>query len=401
MAYFAPFVDDAGLHLPAYNDVFQYLLTQYAAIYGQGIVADISTSDVQSISIFALMIMDAYNTAQAVFNGMSPQNAVGIQQDALYLLNGITRDEATFSTAPGTVHGTVGFTLVGRVAQDQNGNLWTIPTVTIPTGGVATIVLTCQTPGPVTAGSGQINIKNNPTAGWTSVTNTAAATPGAPIETDSNFRARQVVSVALPSQTEVTGTIAALGQLAGVTRVAQGIPTPGGPGTSVENPTGAADSWGNPAHSISMVVEGGNSLDVATAIYNNKTPGALTNGSTTVNVTDPITGAVMGISFYFSTAVPIFVAVTLTPLPGYTTATTIAIQNAIAAYLNTLGIGELVSISALTAAAMAVNPNLSNPIFSITLLEAGLSSGSESGTDININFHSNATGNPANVAVTT
>jgi uncharacterized phage protein gp47/JayE len=397
MAYFPPYIDVTGLHIPVYNDIFDYLLEQYTAIYGQSVTSNISTTDVQSISMFALMINDSFETAQAIFNGLSPSKAIGAQQDSLYKLNGIARAGATFSTATVTVTGTPNYNMAGRVAADNNGNLWDLPSsFVIPSGGSVDVTAVCETSGPVNAAIGAINLMNNPVVDWTSVYNAAAAFPGTPVEPDSAFRARQALSVVLPSQSLFAGTLAGVAAVVGVTRY-------GG----VENPTGVTDANGTPPHSISVVVEGGANADIAQAIYLNKTPGCLTNGTVpagngvTVNVSDPITGQTMPISFYRPTAVPIFVYCKIVALQGYTTVTASAIQTAIVNYLNTLQIGEDLTISALYGAALTVMPNLSQPMFSIIQMQAGLSSGSLGTTDITIAFNAVVKGIAANVTVTT
>jgi uncharacterized phage protein gp47/JayE len=402
MAYFAPYVDATGLHVPTYQDIYSYILTQYCGIYGVTLSQNLSTSDIQDITNRALMINDCMNMLQLVWNGMSPVTAIGVQEDMLYKLNGITRNAATYSTVSLSITGTPLATLSNLVAADQSGNLWNLPTSFVLDGsGNATVIGTAQNIGAIVAAASSVTIMQTPTANWNSVTNAAAAIPGAPIETDSEFRARQAISVALPSQSLVVGTLGAIGAIDGVTRYSVGIATPGGPGTSIENPTGSTDSWGNPAHSITMVVEGATDLEVATAIYTNKTPGAYTNGSTMVPVTDSTTLVVEDIRFYRPTYTPIYVSLTIEPLPGYTSATTAAINAALVTYLNDLQIGENVTISALYAAAMAVMPTILAPLFSITALTAGTTSGPVGTIDIPIAFNAVAQTVTGNIVITT
>lgn len=401
--YFAPYIDGTGLHIPAFADINAYYQTNYANIYGQSISGNVSTSDVQSNTNLALIANDCMNLLQAVFNGMSPVGAIGAQQDTLYKLNGVDRNDPTYSTALCNLTGQAGSTITNCVALDQLGNLWNLPTsVTFDGSGNATgVTVMAQVLGAITASSGTITRFQTPTADWFSITNPAAAIPGAPVETDSNYRARQAISQELPSQSLVTGTLAAIGAIDGVTRYAVGIPTPGGaPGTSIENPAGATDSWGNPAHSITMVVEGATDLQVATAIYINKTPGALANGSTTVAVVDPVTGVSNNISFDRPSYTSIYVSLTIEALAGYTSATKAAIQAALVAYLNELKIGENVTISALYAAAMAVMPSILTPLFSITALTAGTSASPVGTTDIAIAYNAVATTVSGDIVIT-
>ncbi len=400
--YFAPYVDATGLHIPTYSDIYNYELTQYCGIYGITLSQNLSTSDIQDITNRALMINDCMLTLQLVWNGMSPSGAIGVQQDQLYKLNGIARNAATYSTATLDLTGTPSIGVTGGfVAADQNGNLWSIGSFAFDGSGNAIVTGTCQTLGAITASANTINKIQTPSAVWYTVNNPAAAIPGAPQEKDSDFRARQAISVALPSQSLLIGTLGAIGTIDGVTRYATGIPTPGGPGTSIENFTAATDYWGNPEHSITMVVEGATDLEVATVIYINKTPGAFTNGSTSVAVTDPTTGIPETISFYRPTYVPIYVSLTVEPLGGYTSATTDAIQAALVTYLNELQIGENVTISALYAAAMAVMPSILTPQFSITALTAGTAPTPVGTTDITIAFNAVASTVSGNIVVTT
>ena len=370
--YVAPYVGPAGLVVPSYQSILADNLQAFLNIYGQNQYVGQDSPIYQLLSIISLKQSDTNLALQLAYNQSSPQTAVGAGLDRAVKMNGLARLPYTFSTAPVTLTGTAGKTITNGAAQDQNGNLWSLPTPLTFTGSTLSTVATCTTPGNVTASVGTITIIATPTLGWTSVTNTAAATPGAPVETDSELRARQSISVALPALTPLAATVAALLATSGVTRIAPGYPTPGGPGSSIENPTGATDSWGNPAHSVSFVVEGGTDLAVATTIYDKKTIGCFTNGTTTVAVVDPSTGYTEDISFYRPTYEPVFV---LMALQGYgatpTSATLTAVQTALVTYLNELSIGETVSLAALTYEAMAINASLTAPGFGVQAVSMG------------------------------
>jgi hypothetical protein len=287
------------------------------------------------------------------------------------------------------------------VAQDQNGYLWDIPQGTnLGNSGTINVTAICETLGAVSAQPNTINIVSVGPGGWMSVNNAAKAATGQPVEGDSQFRARQAVSTSIRSKTLVAGTLAAIAETPNVTRYNPGTPSPDGTSSSVENPTGADDYFGNPPHSISMVVEGGLDLDVATAIFNNKTPGTDLNGTTVVLVTDPNTGNSMNISFFRPTYVPIYVTLTVHGLTGYSSAVTTLIQTAIVNYLNALQIGESLTISGLYAAAMAVMPNILLPQFSIQSIKAGTSATPTGTTDIAVNFNQVVEGVTGNVVVT-
>ena len=367
--YAAPSVSSAGLVVSTYEAILADNLQSYLNIYGQNQYVGVDSAIYQLLSIISLKQSDVSLAAQLAYNQSSPVTAVGAGLDRAVKMNGLARNAYTYSSAVLTLTGSG--TITNGYAQDQNGNLWALPSPTTITGGSSNVTATCTTPGNVTAEAGAINIISTPTSGWLSVTNLSAATPGNATEADSALRARQAISVALPALTPIGATVAALLAVAGVNRVAPGYATPSGPGTSIENPTGSVDYWGNPPHSITMVVEGGANSDVATAIYLKKTIGCLTNGTTSVVVTDPNTSNTETISFYRPTPLAICVLISVHGLSGFTSTTQTAIQTGLVDYLNSLDIGEAVVYSELYGAALTARSNPDQPTFSIRALTSG------------------------------
>jgi uncharacterized phage protein gp47/JayE len=371
-AYVPPSVGPAGLTTASYASILADNLQSYLNIYGANQYVGPDSAIYQLLSIVSLKQADTNAGLQLAYNQASPLTAVGVGLDRVVKMNGLARLPFSYSTALVACVSAANVILTNAFVQDQNGNLWALPTSTPLVTGTTNVTVVCTTPGSVTAEVGTINIIATPTNGWTSVSNASAAVPGASVEADSALRARQAVSVALPSVTPTAATVAAILAVSGVTRVAPGYPTPGGPGTSIENPTGAVDSpWGNPAHSITMVVEGGPPLSVATTIYNKKTIGCFTNGTTSVVVTDPVTGYETTISYYQPSYVQPYIGMYVHGLSGFTSTTLAAIQTALVNYLNSLAIGEGITYSALYGAALAVTPNLSQPEFSIKSVTLG------------------------------
>lgn len=390
MTYSPPSIGPAGLTVPTYQDILADNILQFQKIYGSNQYLSEDSPQYQFISALSLKMADTMAALQYSYNQSSPLTAVGAGLDRIVKLNGIARLPYTYSTALLTLTGTAGAVIANGVAQDSNGNQWLLPaSVTIPSGGTLSGVLaTCTTAGNVVAEPGTITIIGNPQAGWLTVTNPSAAIPGNPVETDSQLRARQAISVSLPSQTMLDGVIAAIAAVAGVTRY-----------NVVENDTNETDGNGNPPHSLTAVVEGGTELAVATAIYEQRGIGCYTNGSTAVNITDPETLLVTTIRFDLPTYVPIYVSLSIHALTGFTSAMPALVQQAITNYLNELQIGEIVTLSALYAAAMAVAGPLTNPAFSIRALTMGLSP-SPSGTgDISMEFDQVAEGISSYVVV--
>lgn len=390
MAYTAPSVGTAGLVIPSFDDIFNFLLANFQSIYGATVDLEPASSDYQLLSIFALALSDSEQMGQLVYNNQSPNFAVGAGLSSLVKLNGLARKVATASTCVVTVVGVNGTTIPAGQVQDINGNLWDLPPNITIMGGSLDVLATAQELGAINiTAPNQITTIVTVTAGWLSVNNNSnVAAVGQPVETDAQLRARQAISTELPSISPLAGTIAAIAAVPGVTRY-----------NVLENPTGSTDAFGNPPHSITAVVEGGTLVDIATAIYLKKTIGCFTNGTITVPITDPNSGNVTDISFDLPTDVQIYVIVNAHLLAGGTSATITAIQTALVNYLNSLQIGELVSYGALIAVAMSVNPNLSAPIVSVHSLFFARTPTPTTITDVVLLFNEVADGLAINVQV--
>ena len=356
MPYSPPSIGSAGLTIPQYADYLNYLISQFLGIYGSACYLGPDSADYQDIAVRALAAANTCQALQGVYLSLNPQTAIGPSLDLCGALIGTPRKQSSSSTAVVTISGTPGTIIYSGLVRDTNSNGWVLPAiVTIGSGGTVNVTATAQVAGNITANAGTIIVISTPTAGWTGVTNAGAAVPGEAVEPDSAYRARLIVAQAKPSLTLLAGTAAAIAAVSGVTRSAV-----------YENYTNTTDSNGNPAHSITCVVEGGSSAAIAQAIYANHGIGGDMNGTTTVTVTDPLNPAItMPVSFDILAYTPIYAGLTVHALAGYTTATTAAIIAGVVNYLESLGIGEAVVFSELYGAALTARPNPDQPLFSI------------------------------------
>ena len=392
MSYTAATISSTGATIPTYSDILAYLKEQFQTIYGQSESLTTDSAAYQMISLIALIASDTNQFGQLVYNCRSPLLAIGSSLDPLgEICGGIIRSPGSYSSAAVTLSGTAGTVISSGVLMDTNGNLWNLPSsVTIGNSGTVTVTATANDMGAVSAAAGTITeIYSGSTSGWTSATNAANATVGTNVESDASYRARMIISQAIPGETMYNSTLAALENVSGVTRV-----------NVIENDTGSIDSYGTPAHSITAVVEGGTDTDVAKAIYTYKGIGAYTNGTTSIVVTDSTTAIQTTISFTRPTNTPIYAALAVKSLANYTTATTTAIRAAIVSYLNSLKIGQEVTISALYATALSVLTTLTSPTFSVTSITAGTSSGSQSANDVVLEYYQVSTGTSVNITIT-
>ena len=121
-----------------------------------------------------------------------------------------------------------------------------------------------------------------------------------------------------------------------------------------ENDSNTTDGDGIPAHSISAVVEGGTSQDIADVIALRKTPGTGTYGTTAVTTYDSY-GIPNVINFYRPTIATIKVSINITALTGYLSSYAYEIKTAVAAYINSLDIGDDVYITKIYKPAITSN----------------------------------------------
>lgn len=381
-------IDENGILKPDYADVLSYLETEFRGIYGEDIYIDPDSQDGQMLAIFAAAIDDANAMSVQVYNAFSPSSARGVGLSSVVKINGIKRLVASYSTVDLLIVGQAGTTITGGIAQDAGGTQWLLPPVVIiPSDGDITVTATAKDAGAVLAGANTITTIGTPTRGWQSVNNPSAATVGAPVELDGALRRRQTVSTALPSRTVFEGTIGAIASLPGVVRY-----------RGYENDTSTTDSNGLPAHSISIVVDGGDAQAIGEAIAAKKTPGTGTYGTTEVDVVDEY-GVLRTIRFYRPTDATIKVAINLTALPGYTAAIEAQIKQAIVDWLNSLAIGESVEW-----AEVFVPANLAlatgSKTYKISALTIAKNAGPAGTADLAIAFNEAATAALTDVTIT-
>ena len=329
-------VDASGISAPDYPTVLSTLTANYRTIYGADVYLEPDSQDGALIAIFALALSDTNSMAIAVYNAFSPAFAQGEGLSSVVRINGIARKIPSYSTADVLLVGQVGTLISNGVVLDPANGRWTINAdVTIPASGQVTATATYGLPGAVTAPGGTLAIIGTPVRGWQTVTNPLAATPGAVVESDAGLRVRQAASTALPSSSILDGMIGAVIDLTGVVRLA-----------SYENDTSAADANAVPGHSVSFVVDGGDAQTIANTIAAKKGPGVGTYGTTRMTVID-VYAIPQTIDFFRPIAVPVKIAIAVRVLPGFTTATSNAIQAAVIAYVNALPIAAPVRMSRL------------------------------------------------------
>lgn len=377
MAYFAPYIDATGMHIPTYADIRDDLISKMKEIFGNDIYIDEDSQDYQQISIFAKKIFDTNALALLTYNNRTVNTAIGVGLDNLCAIAGIVRKAATYSTVQLTITGAPTTVIASGKASDKDDeHIWNLPdSVVIPESGTITVEATCNDAGDITVASNTITKIITPVFGWYSVVNNFNGSGGTNEETDAELRGRYALATAAPSETVFESIIASVSSVSGVKRV-----------KAYENDTGTTNSLGHPPHSITLVVEGGDDTDVATEIYFKKTPGCYTNGTTTVPIVS-LSGNTTNISFYRPTYKTVYVKVSLKKLSSYNDEYANDIKKAIVDYINNLEIAETVYRSVLWSIATGQMKSIQSPSFSVLNAQTSTDGVSYTDTDISVLFN--------------
>lgn len=382
MAYFTPYIDEAGIHIPTYKDILEYYIANARDIFGGDIYLEPDSQDYQMISIIARAGEASLQAAVDSYNSRNPDDATGNTLDGLVTINGIERKPAGYSTVDLVLTG-IPYTLIrGGVVESISGSRWSLPQeVVLDSTGKATVTATAQEVGGLVALSGEITKIVTPTYGWSTVNNPNAASIGQSIETDSTLKARRKESVAIPSITPIESLTAGILNIEGVTN--QRV---------YENDTKVTNELGIPGNAIAAVVEGGSTEEIAQVIARRKNMGVLSYGDVIIKVTNAY-NTTLDIGFFRPEYTPLYITPNIKALDGYTNQVGEQIKQALINYINTLTIGENLYNSQLWEACLSVSPDI-KPYFSIDPTKGilvGTDSGSQALQDITSTFKSKFT----------
>lgn len=378
------YVDATGYHYADYPTVLAYFKDEYRRIYGEDTYLEADSQDGQWTAVIAQAVYDCLALGAATYNSFSPSTG---QSDALsrnVRLNGIRRNDPSYSNVDLVIIGQAGTTIAAGQAQAQDGSKWNLPAVvTIPPGGSITVNAVAAVKGSVQAAANSINKIGTPTRGWQSVNNPLAAVAGQPVEQDGQLRLRQKTSTSLPSRTVLAGIVGAVANLSGVTRY-----------RGYENDTGAVDVDGILAHAMAIVVEGGDVQEIANTIAIKKTPGSPTFGDVSAIAYDEY-GVPNEIFFLRPTLPEIKTTIRLKAFAGYTTGYEALIAQSVTDFYNGLDIGQ--DVLHFLAIANTILPGQPGTTYDVESVELGRDADPEAPANVIIAFDEAALGIVSNV----
>lgn len=262
------------------------------------------------LGIVAIALAEAWEAAQALYDSFNPNNASGVALDNLCAVTGTTRTPATKTVATVTLSGTAGTVIsAGRlVSNSTTSDTYVLTaTVTLDGAGEGTGTVEAETAGAKTAAIGEIDTIKTPVAGWSSVTNAAAATPGQDAETDADLRLRRLAEL----QAAGRGTLGAMrARLLQLTQVQQA--------QVLTNRTASTDGDGLPPHSFRAIVypTPTDAPALAQLIYETSPLGIESDGDVAYTVTDD-QGYLQTVKYSVALPLTITVEATLTTDHNY------------------------------------------------------------------------------------
>lgn len=302
---------DLGPVAPDSADVLQAQQDIWQAAFDNKLNPDPATPQGQLMASLAAIVQDKNNQMLFLANMFNPATSRGVYQDAIAAIYFITRQAAQATTVqvvctglPGTVIEGQDTSVVPARVRTADGTVLVCRTGgTIPAGGSITLPFVAQTSGPVVVEANSVTTIVQAQPGWDTVANPDPGVTGRDVESRQAFEERRRLSVAYNSRSMLASIYARVGNLTGVIDL-----------LARQNRTDAPleDNGVTLApHSVYIAVLGGADAEIAEAIYNSVSGGCDYNGDTSVEYTDPVTGAVEVIKFQRPEEYPFAISVTL------------------------------------------------------------------------------------------
>ena len=292
-------ITPTGIEVHSAEDVqtkFQEILVD---AFGSDLSLDDSTP--QGVLIDDLTTEKVLDNAMLLkfFNQFNPETATGVYQDALGSIYGMQRKLATSSVVNCVCIGVAGTVLLGKasgtpaLAQSANGDIFEcINGGTIPSSGTITLQFASVETGEIPVPANSVNKIFSSVSGWDSINNPSSGVVGTVEESRLDFEKRRKQELARNATGSLSSVYSRVFEIDGVTDV-----------FVAENDKNTSQTYRgvslNP-HSIYVCVNGATSNELAKAIYDSKSAGCDTTGTSTCST------VIDGIAFSYNYQVPSF-----------------------------------------------------------------------------------------------
>ncbi len=393
------YVSSTGVIIPDTSALLANVTTTYTNVFGSDLITTPDSPAGVFINAEVLAEAAMVQNNAAVANQINPNLAAGTFLDAILALTGAQRSPATQTYVSAvTLTGVSGTVVpVGTLAATAAGDQFaSIAQVTIGGGGTITVDFKSVEYGAIPCGANSLTTVVSSVLGWETVDNSNAGVLGSATQSDVGARAFRTNTLGFQGVALPVAITSALYNIPGVDSVWFQ--------ENIAATTQTVNGVSMVAHSIYVVVNGGDHTKIAAALLENKSNGAAWVGGTSVDIVEPASGQTYTVKFDIAT--PVEISMEITTINGNTTDVTNAILN----YMNGIvanfplttgsawGIGGALSCFEISAAIAAQFPQ-----YIITNVEIKLTIGGSFATTpltaaVNEQFYTQA--NAISVSVT-
>lgn len=254
-----------GYYPPTQNEIHETLIRKKKEIDPDFRVDDASSPDGLLTNIEAERDANLYEHAQQAYDSKDPNKATGYDLDVICKITGKQRDMGTPSKVDLKLKGVAGTVVIQGSLFDSGADTtqWRLDNdITIPLSKEITATATCTINGAEDVAIGSINRIIRTVRGLQSVTNTTVAFLGRDAQTDESLRIERQRSVALAGSNSVDAMYADLYEVPDLLDAA-----------IYTNNTDTTNPDGLPKRSLAVIAHGGDDMDVAKAIFRNRSVG--------------------------------------------------------------------------------------------------------------------------------
>lgn len=267
---------EEGIRIERLDSIVSTLENGLRQIYGQNIDLSPNTPDGQVVGLLAQIRMDFEELAENVYRQLDPDVATGAWLEQRVAYAGLMRRGANYSYLRSVaLTGEPNTKLYsGIVVSDTHKVRWVLVSdVTLDSNGSARADFRSEQLGAFNLAKNTNLTIETITLGLIGATTQEDAEIGIEEETDIQLRERFLFSRTKNAQNSAEAINAKIAALPDVKHV-----------RVLENNTGQRDSFGVEPHSINVIVNGGDSADIADVIYQNKGAGVGLQGDTQVTL---------------------------------------------------------------------------------------------------------------------
>lgn len=287
--------DETGVTMDRYSD----LLAQCIALAVEWKGQSVNTSERELlghlIRNLSLLLAEHNEKLQAVYDGGSVAQSIGVQLDNLLELIGVFRQAAAKSTVTLTCTATVPTTIpAGSIVKTAaEVEFLTDADLVFVGAGSQDVTATCNEFGPFNAAIAEVSVIATTVYGWSAATNASAVIPGRLRELDAALKKRHTTAVSTSGERDAASIYEAVFNVAGVSAV-------------------RVDEDYTSETPVSVYVIGGSDAAIAAAIDGQLTIGIGTAGTTSVDVYNSTMAQNKTIKFTRATNIDIYISATLT-----------------------------------------------------------------------------------------